>query len=277
MNCRFCMPAACYETDLTDEKWSFIKTWLPKAKPGGRPRTTNLRRVVDAILYFVKTGCQWRNLPHDFPCWQTVYTYFRAWQKTNVVKRLTKTLMFEVRVNEGKRLYPSIAMLDSQSVKTGKLASKDKGYDGGKRVKGRKRHIAVDSLGLPLAVVVTAANTHDKNGGKEVITDLSKLFSEPSIKKVYADGGYMGEPFKALVKQTLNAKLDISKGVGQKAKRFVPIRKRWVVERSFAWLGDYRRLDKDHERLVKNSAVMIRWAFINLMLNRLCSTQTAWA
>lgn len=261
--------AVTYSTDLSDRQWALIEPLLPKAKPGGRPRKVDIRRVVDAILYLVKNGCLWANLPSDFPPPGTVYWYFKNWRADGTIKRIHQALVKKVRRKEGKKTYPTIAILDSQSVKTGKMANSEKGYDGGKHVKGRKRHIAVDILGLPIAISVTSANTHDKVGGKRVIERVKKWLGKRDLKKIYADGGYMGAPFKKLVKQTLNATIRISKGIGKKVKGFIPIAKRWVVERTFAWLGDYRRLDKDQERLTRNSVAMIRWAMVNLMLNRL--------
>jgi putative transposase len=258
-----------YTSDLTDQQWSAVKGLLPNAKPGGRPRTTDLRDVIDAILYLLKTGCQWRNLPSEFPPWETVYTYFRNWSRDGTVKRIRQRLVKRVRRKEGRRTFPTIAIMDSQSVKTGKVVSKDKGYDGGKHVKGRKRHIAVDILGLPLAVAVTSANTHDKVGGKKVIERMGRWLKEKSPKKIYADGGYMGAPFRKFVRGAIGATLSIKKGIGKKFKGFKPIPKRWVVERSFAWLGDYRRLDKDQERMAFVSHEMISWAFIGIMLRRL--------
>lgn len=258
--------AIVYATDLDDEQWQLIKPLIPQAKHRGRPRTTDTRQVVNAILYLVKTGCQWRNLPKDFPPWRTVYEYFKKLGgRTNTIMH---DLVKRVRVQEKRRKRPTIVLLDSQSVKTGKMANSEKGYDGGKHVKGRKRHIGVDALGLPLAIHVTSANTHDKVGGAKVIENLSKL-KYARIKKVFVDGGYTGKPFKRLVKSTLNAAVKISKGIGKRFKGFKPIPKRWPVERTFAWLGDYRRLDKDQERLTQNSRVMICWAFIRMMLNRL--------
>lgn len=264
-----------YQTDLTDQQWAVIEPLLPEAKWGGRPRTTDTRRVVDAILYLVKSGCQWRMLPDSFPSWQTVYWYFKNWRKDGTLRKIHQSLVKKARRRAGKRMYPTVALLDSQSVKTGKMVSLDKGFDGGKRVKGRKRHIATDVLGLPIAVTVTSANTHDKVGGKRVIEGVRKFMRGRNLKKVYADGGYIGRPFKTLVKSKIGAAVRISKGVGQKYKRFVPVAKRWVVERTFAWLGDYRRLDKDQERLTRNSVAMIRLASIAMMLRRLFPSPTA--
>ncbi len=258
-----------YSTDLSDHCWSLIEPLLPKAKSGGRPRKTDIRRVADAIFYLVKNGVLWRNLPSDFPPWETVYWYFKNWRADGTLKRLQQRLVKTVRRRSGKKIFPTIAIIDSQSVKTGKMVSEEKGYDGGKHIKGRKRHIAVDILGLPLAQSVTSANTHDKVGGKNIIYRMKRWLKAKSPRKIYVDGGYGGEPFRQFVRKTMNARVQISKGVHQKVKRFVPIAKRWVVERTLAWLGDYRRLDKDQERLTRNSVAMIRWASISMMLRRL--------
>lgn len=270
-----------YPSDLTDQQWSVIGPLLPAAKHGGRPRTTDIRRVVDAILYLTKTGCHWRMLPQDFPPWRTVYEYFVQWRRDGVLRRIQQTLVKKVRRREGKTVAPTVAILDSQSVKTGKMGTQERGFDGGKRVKGRKRHIAVDTLGMIIGVSVTSANTHDKVGGVKVLDRVARFVkktkgkSPGGIKKVYADGGYGGAPFQKSVRRILGASIRISKNLGKKVKGFVPIKKRWIVERTFAWLGDYRRLDKDQERLTRNSVAMIRWASVSLMLKRLFPSPTA--
>jgi putative transposase len=257
-----------YATDLSDQKWALIEPLLPARRPRGRPRKTDLRRVVDAILYFVKNSGHWRNLPHDFPPWQTCYWYYREWRRTGVLKRMQQRLVKTVRRAEGRKAIPSIAIIDAQSVKSGKLGRR--GYDGGKRVKGRKRHIAVDTLGLLLAISVTPANTHDKVGGRRVVKRLARWLKGKSPKVLYADGGYKGAPFAEFVREHMNACVKIAGNIAQTVGKFVPLPRRWVVERTFAWLGDYRRLDKDHERLTTNSIAMIRWAAVSHMLNRLC-------
>jgi putative transposase len=262
------MAGAGYPTDLSDGQWALVEPLLPTPRAGGRPRTTDLRRVCDAILYLVKTGCQWRNLPHDFPPWETCYTYFAAWRRAGVVKLLQRGLVARVRRADGRKAAPSIAILDSQSVKSGKFASSERGYDGGKHTKGRKRHLAVDTLGLPLAVAVTSANTHDKVGGRQVIGSMAQWL-KPHPRKIVADGGYSGAPFSSFVRNTLSATVEIAGNIAQRVKAFVPVARRWVVERTFAWLGDYRRLDKDQERLTCNSVAMIGWALASLMLRRL--------
>lgn len=266
-----------YATDLSDEQWKLVETILPPAKPGGRPRTTNIRRVVDAILYVVTTGCQWRNLPHEFPPWGTCYHYFSAWQKTGLSKRLMLRLAKKVRVAEGHKRRPEVACIDSQSVKTGKYATAGRGYDGGKRVKGRKRHLVVDDLGLPLAITVTSANTQDRVGGKTAIERAAKSLRGKGLRELHADGGYSGKPFRKLVRKTIKAAIKIAGNLARQTKSFVPVPVRWVAERSFAWLKNSRRLAEDQERLPRTSRSMINWAFIRLMLNRLsCQGAASW-
>lgn len=226
-----------------------------------------MRTAVNAILYVVRTGAQWRMLPPHFPPWQTIYRYFRDWSCAGVVKEIQRTLYKLTRIADGREETPSAIVLDSQSVKTGK-AGGERGFDGGKRVKGRKRHLVVDTTGLMLDVCVTAANVHDKRGGQTVLKRVA-AWLKPKPKLLYVDGGYGGEPFAKWVKSTVGAALEIGANMAQVLKRFVPSKQRWVVERTFAWLGDFRRLDKDHERLRSRSASMIRWAMTAFMLRRL--------
>jgi putative transposase len=175
----------------------------------------------------------------------------------------------KVRVAEGYDATPKIASIDSQSVKTGKFATAGRGYDGGKRVKGRKRHLIVDELGLPLAIAVTSANTHDKRGGEKVVIRAAKSLRGKGLKELHADGGYRGKPFRTLVRKTIKAATKIAGNLARQAKSFVPVPVRWIAERSFGWLKNSRRLAEDQERLPRNSRSMINWAFIRLMLNRL--------
>ena len=172
-----------------------------------------------------------------------------------------------VRVFEWREPNPTVVVIDSQSVKTGK-AGGNRGYDGGKRVKGRKRHLVVDTLGLMVDVAVSPANVHDTRGATRILGRIREWI-ETDPKVVYADGGYAGRPFESWLCENLDARVEISANLAQVTKRFVPAKKRWVVERTFAWFGDYRRLDKDHERLIVNSVAMIRWAMVRLMLNRM--------
>lgn len=256
-----------YPTDLTDAQWEQVSLHIPPAKSGGRPRTTSERRAVDAIFYIVRTGCQWRQLPHDFPPWQTVYRYFVDWQESGVITTMQRALYRMVRIAEGRKPTPSVVVIDSQSVKTGK-AGGNRGFDGGKRVKGRKRHLVVDTLGLMVDVAVSPANVHDTRGATRILGRIADWIGRKP-KLVYADGAYGGRPLAEWAQENLGARIEISANLAMVTKQFVPAKQRWVVERTFAWFGDYRRLDKDHERYVFNSVAMIRWAMVRLMLNRL--------
>ena len=257
-----------YDTDLSDAQWAIIEPFIPPAKTGGRPRTTDVRRVVDAVMYLVKTGCHWRLLPNEFPPWRTVYEYFRAWGRSGLLKKIQLALVAATRKVEGRKATPSILIIDSQSVPTGKMGG-ERGYDGGKRVKGRKRHLVVDSLGLPLGIWVTGANVHDLNGGQRVLRHVRRAIKGMKVKKLYADGTYVAKSFHAWVKQQFGAVVENAKNLAFKAQRFIPISQRWVIERTFSWVKDYRRLTIDYERLVKHSRFIIRIAAIRFMLNRL--------
>ena len=259
-----------YDTDLTDDQWRVIRRHIPRSKKGGRPRSTRMRRVIDAIMYVVTHGCKWRGLPREFPPWQTVYRYYDALQKMGRWRTIHYALYERVRGEAGRESEPSLLIIDSQSVKTGKVVpNKSKGFDGGKRIKGRKRHVIVDSLGLLVDVEVTKANLHDTKGAVKVLQKYKKRAKQPRVKRIIGDKGYRGEMLKGFVRKTFRAVMGIGENHTSVETGFVPATKRWLVERGFAWLGNYRRLTVDQERQSRNSCAMIRIAFIRLMLRRL--------
>lgn len=259
-----------YDTDLSNAQWALIKRHIPKAKSGGRPRSTKMRRVIDAIMYVVTHGIKWRGLPKDFPPWQTVYRYFVYLRRRGRWRNIHYDLYEQVRDEAGREPEPSLLIIDSQSVKTGKVVpNKSKGFDGGKRIKGRKRHVLVDSLGLLVDVSVTPANTHDTKGAENVLGKYRRRVKKPRVKKVIGDKGYRGELLKGFVKKQFRASIEIGQNHTSPETGFVPATKRWLVERGFAWLGDYRRLAVDQERQSRNSCAMIRIAFARLLLRRL--------
>jgi putative transposase len=253
-----------YPSDLNEEQWALLEPLLPPAKPGGRPRSVSLRAIINALLYVLRSGCAWRMLPHDFPPWGTVYTYFRTWRKEGTWERIHETLRPQVRQAEGHDPTPSAGIIDSQSSKTTEQGG-ERGYDAGKKVNGRKRHIIVDTLGLLLAVVVHSAQLQDRDGAKVVLAKLTGRF--PRLKLLWADGGYAGQ----LVDWVLTFGgwfLEIVKRP-EGSKGFQVLPRRWVVERTLAWLGRYRRLSKDYEALPQTSEALIYIAMIHLMLRRL--------
>lgn len=260
------MCSRAYESDLTDNEWETIAHLIPPPKFGGRPREWNERDLVNGILYLVRTGCQWRQLPLDFPPWQTVYRYFRDWSKDGTVREIQQYLYEFARIVDGRDPSPTVICVDAQSVKTGK-AGGDRGFDGGKRVKGRKRHIVTDAQGLFVDAYITSANVHDKVGGKRALMRCKEWLRNLPMK-IYVDGGYSGKPFENWVRRTIGAVVEISENLAQKFKRFIPAPTRWVVERTFAWFSNYRRLDKDHERLKSRSLAMIRWAMVAFLVRR---------
>lgn len=253
-----------YPTDLSDAEWQRIEPYLPAPKPGGRPRVHPLREILNAIFYIVRSGCTWRMLPHDLPPWKTVYHYFRLWRKDGTWERINSALRQEVRVAAGREPEPSAAVLDSQSVKTTETPGV-RGYDAGKKVNGRKRHLLVDTLGLVLMVVVHAANIQDRDGAKLLLEKARGRF--PRLRLIWADGGYAGKLVE-WVKTFCHRVLEIVKR-SDDIEGFQVLPHRWVVERTFGWFGRYRRLSKDYEGLPESSEAMIYIAMIHLMVRRL--------
>jgi putative transposase len=259
-----------YPTDLNDTQWSKIRPYLPAEASTGRPREHGWRRILNGIFYVLQSGCSWRMLPHDLPPWQTVYHYFRLWRKNGLWERLNRMVREKMRLQSGKKRRPSAAILDSQSIKTSE-GGLECGFDAGKQVNGRKRHTLVDTLGLILKVVVTAGNVQDRDGAKGLLKEISvEKEVIQRLELIWADGSYRGALI-AWLEDLLGCKLEIvEKPKDQVGFQILP--KRWIVERTFAWMVRQRRLARDYERLPETSEAFIYVAMIRLMLRRLAST-----
>src|SRR5215217_6891100 len=257
-----------YTTDLSDAQWNRLRSYLHIPNAQGRPRTHSLRDVLDAIFYILKSGCQWRLLPHDFPPWSSVYYHFRRFRLSGAWCLIYKALRNAERNRVGKNPDPSAAIMDSQSVKSTEEGAGSNGYDAHKNVKGRKRHLLVDTLGFPLSVCVTPADVQDRVGTRLLLAGLKP--SVPRLKKIWADGAYSGEQLAKWCEKQGGWELEIVEK-DRKAKGFEVLPKRWIVERTFAWLSRHRRLSKDYERKVQTSETLIEVAMIRLMLRRLVS------
>jgi putative transposase len=263
-----------YPSDTTDTEWQIIAGYLPvggcATSRGGRPVVYPRRDIVDAIRYLDHNGCVWRALPADFPPWPTVYHYFRIWTRDGTLARLHNSLREQIRVAEGRTPEPTAAVVDSQSLRAAETVAKaDRGYDAGKNVNGRKRHIAVDTTGLLLVVLVTAASVQDRDAARLLLSALRLGF--PGIAKVWADGGYSGR-LVDWATAALGLAVDVvRKLAGQTGFQVLP--RRWVVERTFSWINRCRRTVRDYERLPDHHAAMVQWAMITVMTRRLARYQ----
>ena len=254
-----------YPSDLMEREWALIAPLLPPARRGGRPRTTDLRSVVDAILYMASSGCQWRMLPKDFPPVSTVQGYFYAWRDSGLWQGINHLMVMSARELEGREASPTAGVIDSQSVKTTESGGV-RGYDAGKKAKGRKRHIMTDTSGLMLFVVIHSAGIQDRDGAPDVFRAIRHRF--PWLRHVFADGGYAGDKLRTALRGHGDWTIEIIKR-SDTASGFEVLPRRWVVERTFAWLGRCRRLAKDWERSLESSTAWTLIASVRLMTRRL--------
>jgi transposase len=256
-----------YASDTMDAEWRLIEPHLPPPAACGRTRETSLREVVNAIFYIAQTGCQWRLLPKDFPPYSTVQRYFYEWRNTGLWQTINHVLLMAVREAAGREATPTAGVIDSQSVKTTESGG-PRGYDAGKKIKGRKRHLLTDTLGLPVGLIVHPADVQDRDGAPWLLESVSSLY--PWLRHVFADGGYAGDKLKDALKSLGDWTIEIVKR-SDVAKGFVLLPRRWVVERTIAWLNRNRRLAKDVEATVESSMTWLYIASVKLMSRRLAA------
>lgn len=254
-----------YASDLTDREWDLIARFMPLPKPVGRPRTADLREVVNAILYIATTGCQWAMLPRDLPPYSTVQRYFYDWRDIGLLETIRFTLAMETRELEGRQGQPTAGVIDSQTVKSTESGG-IRGYDAGKKINGRKRHAVVDTIGLLFGLVVHAADVQDRDGAPAVLASIRK--SCPWLRHIFADGGYAGQKLRGALDRIGEWTIEIIKR-SDIATGFEVLPRRWVVERTFAWLGRCRRLAKDWEKSIASAEAWINVAHIRLTTRRL--------
>ncbi|MCP4206295.1 MAG: IS5 family transposase, partial [Shimia sp.] len=258
-----------YPSDLTDEEWAHIEPLIPPAKRGGGKRRVDMREVVNAVMYILSTGCQWRYIPKDLPPRSTVHDYFSLWNWDGTLDRIHHALYVECRERAEREASPTACIIDSQSVKSGEkggVCIDPHGFDAGKLIKGKKRHVLVDTQGLLLHGIVTAADVQDRDGGLALLATLFDLF--PFLRKLFADSAYQGPIFHGALASILpHLDTEIVKRSDQ-IKGFVVLPKRWIVERTIAWLNRCRRLAKDWENLNRNALAFLKLASIRLMLRK---------
>jgi putative transposase len=254
-----------YPSDVTDAEWEFVVPYLCLLPEDAGQRVHNLRDVFDALRWIVRTGSPWRYLPKDFPPWRTVYGYFAAWRDNNTLQHVHDQLRDQARAAAGRDPRPTAAVIDSQSVRAADTVPKaSRGWDNGKKVNGRKRHIAVDTAGLILAVVVTAASVQDRDAAKPLLWNLARACTR--IRLAWADAGYAGK-LTSWSAATLKITVEIVRK--RDAHTFEILPRRWVVERTLAWITSHRRCARDYERLPASHEAMVLWAMIALMTQRL--------